>query len=50
MKIIDRYLEKYRGFAVRLGVTGEGGFRTISAYDLSTMDSGAEPTCRSGFI
>ncbi|MHC4067067.1 MAG: hypothetical protein ACYSUQ_01200 [Planctomycetota bacterium] len=41
---------RYRRFARRLGITGPGGYRTISAYDLSPVDENSVPTCRSGFI
>ncbi len=42
--------EKYASLAKRLGIRGAGGYRTVSAYDLSGMDDGAVPTCRSGFV
>ncbi len=42
--------EKYAGLAKRLGIREAGGYRTVSAYDLSGMDDGAVPTCRSGFV
>ena len=42
--------ERFRGFARQLGVTGEGGYRTISAYDLGALDNRSQPTCRSGFV
>ncbi len=42
--------ERFRGFARQLGITGDGGYRTISAYDLSTLDDRSQPTCRSGFV
>ncbi len=42
--------ERFRGFARQLGITGEGGYRTISAYDLSALDDKSQPTCRSGFV
>lgn len=41
---------KFRAFARQLGITGEGGMRTISPYDLSAVDDSAELTCRSGFV
>jgi hypothetical protein len=43
-------IEQYRAFAQQLGVTGPGGYRAISAYDLSTLDEKSQPTCRSGFV
>ncbi len=43
-------IEQYRGFAQQLGVTGAGGYRAISSYDLSTLDEKSQPTCRSGFV
>ncbi|HUU86105.1 MAG TPA: hypothetical protein VM243_21620 [Phycisphaerae bacterium] len=42
--------EKYAGFARKLGVTEAGGYRTVSAFDLTTFDEQAVPTYRSGFI
>lgn len=42
--------EKYAGLAKRLGIHAAGGYRTVSPYDLSGMDNGAVPTCRSGFV
>lgn len=42
--------EKYAGFANKLGVTEAGGYRTVSAFDLSTFDEEAVPTYRSGFV
>ena len=42
--------ERFRGFARQLGITGDGGYRTISAYDLSALDDRSQPTCRSGFV
>jgi|GEM_PF-1661129 len=42
--------ERFRGFARQLGITGDGGYRTISAYDLSALDDQSQPTCRSGFV
>ncbi|MCP4250305.1 MAG: hypothetical protein GY778_24950 [bacterium] len=42
--------QRYSRFARRLGITGPGGYRTVSAYDLSAMDDGSVPTCRSGFV
>lgn len=41
---------RYRRFARQLGITGDGGFRTISAYDLGVLDDRSQPTCRSGFV
>jgi len=41
---------KFAGLARRLGITGLGGYRTISAYDLSPMENQAQATCRTGFI
>jgi hypothetical protein len=41
--------QQYSSFAKQLGVSGQGGFRTISAYDLSTVDEKSVPTCGSGF-
>jgi hypothetical protein len=42
--------QQYSAFAKELGVSGQGGYRTISAYDLSTVDSKSVPTCGSGFM
>lgn len=42
--------ERFRGFARQLGITGDGGYRTISAYDLGALDDRSQPTCRSGFV
>jgi hypothetical protein len=42
--------EKYVRFARRLGVTDAGGYRTISAFDLTTFDQQAVQTYRSGFV
>ena len=42
--------ERFRGFARQLGITGDGGYRTISAYDLGALDNQSQPTCRSGFV
>ena len=41
---------RFRGFARQLGITGDGGYRTISAYDLGALDDASQPTCRSGFV
>ncbi len=41
---------RFRGFARQLGITGDGGYRTISAYDLGALDDKSQPTCRSGFV
>jgi hypothetical protein len=40
---------RFAKFKDELGVKGPGGFRTISAYDLSPFTGGAVPTCKSGF-
>ena len=40
----------FADFAQQLGVTGEGGLRTISAYDLSPLKRDSLRTVRSGFI
>ena len=40
---------KYARFAKELGINGPGGYRTISAFDLSPFDKSSQPTCRSGF-
>ena len=42
--------KRYSGLARQLGITGPGGYRTISPFDLDTMDEKAQPTCRSGFV
>ncbi|HEY3244246.1 MAG TPA: hypothetical protein VGM03_12945 [Phycisphaerae bacterium] len=42
--------QQYASFAKELGVSGQGGYRTISAYDLSTVDAKSVPTCGSGFM
>ncbi len=42
--------ERFRRFARQLGVTEAGGYRTISAFDLSTVDQESQPTYRSGFV
>lgn len=42
-------IDRYREFALDLGVVSAGGYRTISPYHLSPMDSFAKPTCFSGF-
>ncbi len=42
--------ERFRRFARQLGITGDGGYRTISAYDLGALDDRSQPTCRSGFV
>ena len=41
---------RFRGFARQLGIRGDGGYRTISAYDLGALDDRSQPTCRSGFV
>ena len=41
---------RFRRFARQLGITGDGGYRTISAYDLGALDDRSQPTCRSGFV
>lgn len=48
--IIAAPIGRYRGFARRLGINGDGGYRTISAYDLGVVDDSSQPTCRSGFV
>ena len=42
--------DRYARFAQQLGIRDAGGFRTISAYDLNTLDSRSVTTCRAGFI
>ncbi len=42
--------DRYARFAQQIGVRDAGGFRTISAYDLNTLDSRSVTTCRAGFI
>ena len=42
--------QRFPAFARGLGIDGPGGFRTISAYDLSPLDEQSVPTCRSGFV
>ena len=41
--------ERYAKFAQDLGVMSPAGYRTISAYDLSPIDSTSVPTVRTGF-
>jgi len=41
--------ERFAKFKQDLGVQGAGGYRTISAYDLSPFGPKSTPTCRSGF-
>lgn len=40
---------RYASFAKELGVKGQGGFRTVSAYALTPFKEKAIPTCKSGF-
>ena len=42
--------QRFTAFARQLGITAAGGYRTISAYDLSALDEKSQPTCRSGFV
>ena len=42
--------ESFRRFARELGITGEGGLRTISPYDMTAADQGSVSTIRTGFI
>lgn len=42
--------DRYAKFAAQLGINDAGGLRTISAYDLDTLDSKSVATCRAGFI
>ena len=42
-------VERFQKFARELGVTGPGGMRTISAFDLGPMDAASTPTCHAGF-
>ncbi len=48
--IVVAPIDRFRRFAGQLGVTGAGGYRTISAYDLSPVDEKSQPTCRSGYV
>jgi len=41
---------KFAGFAKQLGVTGIGGYRTISPYRLDIVDEDSLSTVRSGFV
>lgn len=41
--------DRYAPFARELGVTGPGGFRSVSAYALTPFIQEAVPTCKSGF-
>jgi hypothetical protein len=41
--------EQFAKLKQDLGVTGPGGYRTISAYDLAPFDEKSVPTCKSGF-
>lgn len=40
----------YGGLARKLGIADDGGYRTISPYDLGVFDRPAVTTIRSGFI
>jgi len=42
--------QKYRRLARDLGIKDDGGYRTISPYDLSVFSSPAVSTIQSGFI
>jgi hypothetical protein len=42
--------ERYAGFARQLGISDAGGLRTISPYELNTLDAQSVTTCRAGFI
>ena len=42
--------KKFARFAKQLGVTGIGGYRTISPYSLEIVDEASLSTVRSGFI
>ena len=42
--------QKFAGLARQLGISGPGGYRTISAYDLSPVGEQAQATTRSGFV
>jgi hypothetical protein len=42
--------QRFAGLARQLGISGAGGYRTISPYDLSPLDERSVPTCRSGFV
>ncbi len=41
---------RFPRFAQQLGITGPGGYRTISAYDLDVVDEVSFCTVRTGFV